>query len=198
MPTPSDALVARLWRQRRLLAVILFFAVLFAVAELSGLREHFSLGYLRSQLETHLVTGLVIYALLFALGNLIQIPGWLFLAAAVLALGRTWGGVATYGAACISCCVTYSTVRFLGGDALRRLESPLAQRLLARLDAHPLSSIILLRLVFQTLPALNVALALSGIGFRRYLLGTLLGLPLPIAAYCLFFDALASRLLGAG
>lgn len=198
MPTPPNALAARLWRQRRLLAVVLFFAILFAVAESSGLREHFSLGYLRGQLEAHLVTGLAVYALLFALGNLIQIPGWLFLAAAVLALGRTWGGIATYGAASMSCCVTYFTVRFLGGDALRRLESPLARRLLARLDAHPLSSIILLRLVFQTLPALNVALALSGIGFRRYLVGTLLGLPLPIAAYCVFFDALASRLLAAG
>lgn len=198
MSTTPRALAARLWRQRRLLAFILFFAILFAVAEISGLREHFSLSYLRGQLEAHLATGLVIYALLFALGNLIQIPGWLFLAAAVLALGRAWGGIATYGVACLSCTVTYFTVRFLGGDALRRLESPLARRLLSRLDAHPLSSIVLLRLVFQTLPALNVALALSGVGFRRYLLGTVLGLPVPIAIYCLFFDALASRLLGAG
>jgi uncharacterized membrane protein YdjX (TVP38/TMEM64 family) len=47
---------------------------------------------------------------------------------------------------------------------------------------------------FQTIPALNYALALSGVSLRNYLLGTLLGLPLPIALYCVFFDSLA-RLL---
>jgi uncharacterized membrane protein YdjX (TVP38/TMEM64 family) len=30
--------------------------------------------------------------------------------------------------------------------------------------------------------------------FRDYLTGTLLGLPLPIALYCLFFDCLARAL----
>jgi uncharacterized membrane protein YdjX (TVP38/TMEM64 family) len=49
-------------------------------------------------------------------------------------------------------------------------------------------------MLFQTLPALNVALALSGVRLRTYLVGTLLGLPLPIALYCLFFDSLAKAL----
>ena len=46
-------------------------------------------------------------------------------------------------------------------------------------------------MLFQTLPALNYALAMSGVKFRDYLIGTLLGLPLPIFLYCLFFDYLA-------
>ena len=48
--------------------------------------------------------------------------------------------------------------------------------------------------MFQTVPALNYTLALSGVPFRAYLIGTLLGLPLPIALYCLFFDYLARTL----
>jgi uncharacterized membrane protein YdjX (TVP38/TMEM64 family) len=52
----------------------------------------------------------------------------------------------------------------------------------------------LLRILFQTVPALNYALALSGIRFRQYLTGTLLGLPLPIALYCVFFEYLAKAL----
>lgn len=48
--------------------------------------------------------------------------------------------------------------------------------------------------MFQTMPAQNCALAPSGLRLRHYLAGTLLGLPLPIALYCLFFDAVA-RLL---
>ena len=63
-----------------------------------------------------------------------------------------------------------------------------------RLDAQPIRSVVLLRVLFQTVPALNYALALSGIRFRQYLTGTLLGLPLPILLYCLFFDYLARAL----
>jgi len=49
-------------------------------------------------------------------------------------------------------------------------------------------------MLFQTVPPLNYALAMSGIRFRDYLVGTLLGLPLPIMAYCLFFDYLSIQL----
>jgi uncharacterized membrane protein YdjX (TVP38/TMEM64 family) len=52
-------------------------------------------------------------------------------------------------------------------------------------------NVVLLRTLFQTLPALNYTLAMSGIGFRKYMAATLVGLPLPIAVYCLFFDYLA-------
>jgi uncharacterized membrane protein YdjX (TVP38/TMEM64 family) len=53
------------------------------------------------------------------------------------------------------------------------------------------ASISLLRVLCQTMPTVNYVLALSGVRFRDYLLGTLIGLPLPIALYCLFFDYLA-------
>jgi uncharacterized membrane protein YdjX (TVP38/TMEM64 family) len=86
---------------------------------------------------------------------------------------------------------TFGIIHLIGGDALRKLDNKIAIRLLAQLDAHPLKSIILLRMLFQTVPTLNYALALSGVSFRNYLLGTLLGLPLPIALYCLFFEHLA-------
>ncbi|WP_369959860.1 VTT domain-containing protein [Pseudomonas benzenivorans] len=176
---------------RRLLLVILFLLALFLLFELLGIRAQFSLEWLQDLILMHPVAGLLLFVLLFALGNLIQIPGWLFLAAAVLALGRLYGGLATYLAACLSCIFTFFTIRYLGGNALRELDSRLARRLLAGLDRHPLASIVTLRMLFQTVPALNYSLALSGVRFRHYLLGTLLGLPLPIALYCLFFDYLA-------
>ncbi len=181
----------------RLIAVALFLGILFATFELSGLRAHFNLQFLHERFLEHKLGGLLIFVLLFALGNLIQIPGWIFLAAAVLALGRGWGGVVTYVAASAACALTFLSIRLLGGDALRQLPGRFARRLLAQLDAHPMRNMILLRIVFQTVPALNYTLALSGVGFRDYLIATLLGLPLPIALYCLFFDFLA-RLLQLG
>jgi hypothetical protein len=75
-------------RYGRIVVVILFLALLFGVAELSGLRSHFSLAYLQQILSDHPVGGLAVFVLLFSLGNLIQVPGFLFAGAAVLALGR--------------------------------------------------------------------------------------------------------------
>lgn len=180
-----------LQKYKRLIAVLAFLALVLIVFESAGLREHFNLEYIHQKIEQNKLTGLLLFVGLFAVGNLVHVPGWLFLASAVLALGEVAGGIATYIAATISCMTTFGIIRLVGGDALRKLDNKIAVRLLAQLDAHPLKSIVLLRILFQTVPALNYALALSGVSFRKYLLGTLLGLPLPIAVYCLFFEHLA-------
>jgi uncharacterized membrane protein YdjX (TVP38/TMEM64 family) len=181
-------------KYKRLLAVFGFLALLFAVFELSGLRGHFNLQFLQFTIRQHQIGGLLIFILLFSLGNLIHIPGWVFLAAAVLALGRTMGGMVTYIAASVACVTTFFIIRYVGGDALRKLDNKIAAGLLRQLDAHPIRSVALLRVMFQTVPALNYTLAMSGVSFRQYLAGTLLGLPLPIMLYCLFFDYLAKGL----
>lgn len=181
-------------RYLRLLLTLLFLGLLLAIVQLSGLREHFNLAFLQRLLMEHRVSGLLLFILLFALGNLIQIPGMIFLAAAVLAFGKVWGGLATYLAASLSCLVTFGVIRWMGGDALHQLNNRLARRILGYLDTHPLRSVVLLRMLFQTAPPLNYALALSGVQLRHYLLGTLLGLPLPISLYCLLFDYLGQTL----
>ncbi len=183
-----------LQKYKRLIAVLLFLAILFAVFKLTGLKDHFTLAFLQQQILENKLGGLLLFVLLFSLGNLIQIPGWLFLAAAVLALGRGLGGLATYIAASVSCVATFLVIRFVGGDALRQLDNRIAVSLLHRLDRRPVMSIVLLRILFQTVPALNYTLAMSGVRFRAYLVGTLLGLPLPILLYCLFFDYLGKAL----
>jgi uncharacterized membrane protein YdjX (TVP38/TMEM64 family) len=181
-------------RQRRLLAVGLFLGVLLAIFEVSGLRDHFNLAFIRQLILQHRVGGLLLFVLLFSFGNLIQIPGWVFFVAAVLTLGSVWGGVVTYVAAVTSCAITFVTIRALGGDALRLFKNRIAVRLLRQLDARPIASVALLRVLFQTVPALNYALAMSGIKFRTYLIGTLVGLPVPIALYCIFFNIMANWL----
>lgn len=185
-------------RYGRFLAVSLFLLALMVIVQLTGLRENLSLDYLRQTLLANRLGGLALFVLFFTLGNLVQIPGWIFLASAVFVLGRTAGGIVTYIAAVTSCAVTFATIAFIGGDAIRQLNNRLANKLLQHLQAHPVRNIAILRTLFQTLPALNYALALSGIGFKKYMAGTLLGLPLPIAVYCLFFDYLSVLLHAAG
>lgn len=183
--------ISKVWyRYRRLVTVVLSLAVLFALVHWTSLQEGFSLASLRHELADKQWTGLAIFVLLFAIGNLVQIPGWLFLAAAVLMLGRLGGAVVTYVAASVSCAFTFLAVRWVGGDAVYQLKGKLATRLMARLHAHPIRTIVFLRTLLQTLPALNYALAMSGIPFRQYMVATLIGLPLPIALYCILFDTL--------
>jgi uncharacterized membrane protein YdjX (TVP38/TMEM64 family) len=187
-------LVSPVLRHKRLLGVSLFLVILAAAFEVSGLRGHFTLSFMRQVILQHRIGGLILFVVLFSLGNLIQIPGLIFLAAAVLTLGSLWGGIATYIAAVTSCLFTFLTIRALGGDALRLLTNRVAVRILREIDAHPIGCVALLRVLFQTAPALNCALAMSGIRLRPYFVGTLLGLPVPIALYCVFFDALATGL----
>jgi uncharacterized membrane protein YdjX (TVP38/TMEM64 family) len=174
-----------------LLLVSCFLAFLALVFSISGLRGHMNLAYIREQLLGHPVEGFLSFVVLFVLGNLVQVPGWLFLAAAVLALGQTWGFVVTYMAACIACIVTFVVVRWLGGDALRSLPNRRVLQILAQLDRRPVLSVLVARLLFQTLPALNYALAMSGTRFRTYSLGTVLGLIPPLILYCVFFEGIA-------
>ncbi len=178
------------YRYRRLLALLLFLAALFALVHGTALQEHFSLTYVRQQLSYNQWSGLAIFVLLFTVGNLVQVPGWIFLASAVLILGEFGGGLATYIAACTSCAFTFLTVRWIGGDTVRQLDSKWALQLLAHLHAHPIRNMVVLRTLLQTLPALNYALALAGVGFRQYMVAVLIGLPLPIALYCVFFDSI--------
>ena len=181
-------------RHYRLLAVALFAATLLGVLHFSGLREHLTLEFLHQCFVDNMATGVLIFIALFALGNLVHLPGFLFLAAAVLALGQAWGAAVTYVAAVFSCIVTFLLIRQMGGDALRSFGGKRAAWLFAQLDAHPVRNIALLRVLLQTMPTLNYALALSGVKFRHYLAGTLLGLPAPILVYTVLFEGVATML----
>ena len=183
-----------LQKYKRLIAVVLFLIVIFAVFQMSGLRGHLNLDFIKQKILENQLTGLLIFVLLFSLGNLVQIPGMVFLAAAVLALGQFYGGIATYIAAVISCLAIFVVIRAIGGDALREIDNKFAVKILAQLDAQPVISVILLRTLFQTAPALNYALAMSGVKFRDYLLGTLLGLPVPVFLLCWFFEIVVKML----
>jgi uncharacterized membrane protein YdjX (TVP38/TMEM64 family) len=179
----------------RLILTVVFIILLYAVFELTGLRAKLSLDYLQSSFERHWLLGSLIFVLLFSLGNLIQVPGWLFLAASVITLGRVNGGLVTYLAAVVSCCITFGVVFLIGGNSLAQLNSRLANKLLIHLNNHPIRIMFVLRLIFQTAPPLNYTLALSGIKFRQYFIAMILGLPLPITVYCLFFDYLEQLII---
>jgi uncharacterized membrane protein YdjX (TVP38/TMEM64 family) len=179
---------AVLRKYRKLLLVGVFLACLVLIIHALGLRSSFSLSYLRTVLAMNQVKGIFLFVLLFSVGNLIQVPGWIFLAASVLVLGRLNGAIVTYTAAIVSCAITFISVRWVGQNAIENLQGKWSEKLIGTLNRNPIRNTIYLRLVFQTLAALNYTLALTSIKFKDYILGTILGLPIPIALYCIFFD----------
>jgi len=181
--------------KKKLLYIVAFFVALYLMMEISGLRSQIAPGAIKEIFLRHTVLGLFFFCLAYSVGNLVYIPGWIFLVGAVLALGKEWGGMASFLAALCSATISFFIIRSVGGTALRSLNNKWADRIFSHLDQRPIISVAILRLLFQTLPAINYALALTDLRFRHYMIGTLIGLPLPIFLYCYFFETIFQYLM---
>jgi uncharacterized membrane protein YdjX (TVP38/TMEM64 family) len=192
-PAP-EALAAEVVRRRmtpRLRLALLTSAVvlMFVTLRVTGIVDSLSPESLRALLAGAGVLGVVGFVLAFSVGLLAQLPGLLFIAVAVLAYGRAMGAVVALVGAVVAVSVTFVVVRRFGGSALAEIESPFLRRALSQLDSRPLRSVIVLRVVFGVAPFLNYALALSSLGFRTYLIGSVIGMTPPIAIAAVILDA---------
>ena len=117
-------------------------------------------------------------------GELLHLPGMLFVVAAQLVFGRGEGLVIAYAGAVLGVAIAFALARVVrgraGARAPRRLPWPWAQRLLDGLDRHPIATIVLLRSIFWISPPLNYALGWSRVRARDYLIGSALGLVVPV------------------
>jgi uncharacterized membrane protein YdjX (TVP38/TMEM64 family) len=169
-----------------ILAVVLI--GLFIAGKATGWTDSFGVERIRDLVGRAGPLGYVAYVAAFALGELIHVPGVVFVIAAVLAFGRAAGFVAGLLGGLISVSTTFFIVRSVGGRALGTVRHPFMKRLLSHLDERPIRTIFLLRLVFWLAPPVNYALALSNVRFREYFAGSLLGLVGPIALIAAFVD----------
>jgi uncharacterized membrane protein YdjX (TVP38/TMEM64 family) len=145
-------------------------------------------GYLSAAQLTSLLTelgcwALPAYFLLFVIGGVVQIPGLFFVIAARLAFGPTLGFVAAYVGALLASSAGFALARALRGSSSRALRLPLqwAQRMLESAEKRPVVSVATLRLVFFLSPPVNLGLGFSSVPFPQYVLGSAIGLMLPIA-----------------
>ncbi len=155
---------------------------------MTGLTNKFSVDAIKNIFNENILVSSLLFITLFCVANILNIPGWIFLVASVLTIGKVAGGSLTFIAAITSSVISFLFVDYIGGDALLEIKNKYIKKSLSQINNSPIKSVILLRLIFQTFPPLNYALALSGIKFKEYLIGTLIGLPLPIATIVIFFD----------
>lgn len=176
------------WIRLGILALVL--VAIAAVASAAGVQEYLTPDRLRALLLGAGLCGVLSFLAAFAAGNLIQIPGWLFVSAGVVAWGGLAGGALALLGALLAVTVTFIVVRVIGGKAPEGKRRPLFEKLLGGLERRPVRTIVILRALFWMAPPLNYALALSRVRFRDYLVGSAMGLALPVAAMAVFVEAI--------
>jgi uncharacterized membrane protein YdjX (TVP38/TMEM64 family) len=176
----------------RVLALVALIAGLLAAGHATRAGEILSREHVRALMLELGARGFVAYVVIFALGELLHVPGMVFVAAAMLAYGRGAGFAAGLVGSLVSVSTSFWVVRLVGGQPLTEIRSPLLLRVLRRLEQRPVATVALLRIVLWLTPALNYTLAMSPLRFRDYLFGSALGLLPPLAVAALAFDWLFS------
>lgn len=173
----------------RLLLVVLVVLAMWITAWATGLTARFTPESIRGFLAGKGPWGLVAFTLLFSTGQLLlRVPSAAFIAAAVTIYGRNLGLLVALLGILVSVTVSFAVVRASAGQTLADVQRPFVRRLLSKIDRHPVMTVALLRLVFQSAPPLNYALPMTRVLWRDHLLGSMLGLPVPVAVMAFFFD----------
>ena len=183
-PAPAPSPV-KWWR---LVALVLLIVGLIVLGKVTGITAYLSTERIRSTVQAAGWWGALLFIALFCLGELVHVPGWVFMAAGTIAYGLVGGFLLGFVGALCSCSVSFFIVRGVGGKPLGAIRWRFMRKILAQLDTHPLRTVIILRLIFWLGPQLNYALALSNVRFGDYLVGSALGLVLPLAGMVLVLD----------
>lgn len=172
----------------RLVGLAVLTVALLAIGHFTGLTEHLSRDNLRALMESLGVWGVLLFVVLFAVGEFMHVPGIVFVLAALLAYGRVAGAIAAYAGALVSVSFAFVVVRRVGGQALAEVRRAWIARVLAMLDRRPILTVAVLRIVFFLAPALNYGLAMTRIRFRDFFVGSALGLLPPVITIAIAFE----------
>ena len=179
-------------RKARLVAALSAVVLLAVIGKATGLAEHLSVEALQELLRSAGLVGALLFVLAFAVGNLLGVPGVVFVVAGLVAYGQLSGSLLALVAGVVVATTSFWTVRLIGGQPTKQLDGKLARRVLGGLERRPVQTVAALRTLMILSPPLNYALALSPIRYRDYLAGSVLGLIAPIAFYALLLEQLVA------
>lgn len=172
----------------RLLFLTLLVLGLWFAAWAIGLTGRFTTESIRGLLAGRGLWGVVAFLVVFSIGQLLRVPSFVFIASAVAVYGRNSGIFVALLGALVSAIASFTLVRAFAGQALAGIQRPRIQRLLRNIHSRPILTVALLRLIFQTAPPLNYALPMTAVQWRDHLVGSMLGLPVPVTVMALFFN----------
>src|SRR5262249_3750198 len=149
----------------RLIAALALALLLLGIGHVLDLQQHLTVESLRAPIASAGIAGVALYVIAFCVGELLHVPGLVFVAAGVLAYGPTLGGPLAFLGAVASVSVSFWIVRAVGGRPLGELRTRWVRRALAQLDAAPVATIAILRLDLIRWPPLNNHAAPSQVSF---------------------------------
>ena len=169
---------------------------LYFIGQALGFGELQSFSALQELVESAGIWGRVAYLAVFMLVCHMQLPAAVFIVGALLLWGPLVGGALGWTGAMLALATHFAVTRGVGGAPLQSIENPTVQRMLGKLEKNPLPVIIGIRLIMLMSPPVNLALILSGVRFRDYMLGSAIGLGLVVLTAALGFDMIEPWLRG--
>ena len=188
MGTPSNGPAARAVLARRIAAVVIVCAIV--TCAILARRSGVDAARLQTELLALGCLAPPLFLLAFAAGELLHLPGILFVIVARVVFGTGLGLALGYLGALLAVTLSFLVARQLLAAA-RGVREPwrpkwrFLRRAMARLESHPIQTIALLRLVLWLAPPLSYALASSNVRLREHVIGSALGLALPVVGVVL-------------
>lgn len=164
-----------------ILAMVL--ASFMGIAWATGLTEKLELETIRETIESSGPWGVLIFVAATVAGNFVQVPAVPFIVLAQATWGVWWGSLYAWIASFAASVIVFHGVRLVGGTPGKEIKAKWARRVLSKLDERPLLVVFILRAVFVANPPVTYALALSGVKPGYHLLGSALGLVIPVVMY---------------
>ena len=164
------------WTTLRLVILAVVIISFYLMIGRTGLLQSANTQAIREMVSHSGLLGVLLYFCFFSIGQLLHIPGMIFVVAAVLAFGNGLGLFFAMAGAAIAMSVVFFVVRVIGGTPLSNPRSQWVRRAVAQLDTQPFKSIVLMRLVFSTGPWLNYVLAMSTVRYSHYIGASVLGI----------------------
>jgi uncharacterized membrane protein YdjX (TVP38/TMEM64 family) len=177
-------------RARMRLALLGAITLTFIVIGVVVVGDGLTADGLREEVKKAGTLGFVFFTGIFVVGQMLHLPGLIFIGAGAFAFGAPIGGPLSLFAATLAVSVNFAFVRTVGGQPLVAIERPLFKRVMGMLDDHPWRTVVVLRLIFFTSPAISAALALTGVRFRDHLTGSIVGMAVPVVGAAFLADVL--------
>ena len=152
-----------------------------AAAHFSGLASSITRERIEELALSWGLLGVISYVAVFAVGEILQLPGALFVVAAVAAYGPWLGTLIAYVGMNVASVAVFLFGRVIAGRALTEITHPRVLQLMSEVERAPIRTAIIARGVLFVLPGIGYALALSSIRLRDYVIGSAIGLVVPSA-----------------
>lgn len=148
----------------------------------SEISQFFGLEYLTRTIQNTGMFGLVMFTIVYIIGTLMNIPGMIFLFILFLVYDDALGLAVGYLSTLLSMIAHFKFTRAVAGTPFAEIKQPFIRKQLDQLEARPLRTTIILRLLLFISPPVNYALALSSIRFKHFLIGSMVAMPFNLLA----------------